>query len=132
MVISHGPPTTFRRVSSLYAFLGPHLIDALVDRLYERIVADPELSPFFRHMEMSRQRARMKTFLTIVTGGSARTAADMRAAHQRPAQMGMEDRHFDLVVGHLVVELRAFSVPEDRIAELGALVETLRADVLNR
>lgn len=119
-------------MSTLYAFLGPHLIDALVDRLYARIIVDPELAPFFRHMDMVRQRERMTAFLTIATGGSNRPAADMRAAHQRPAQMGMTDQHFDRVVGHLVAELQAFSVPAEKISELGALVETLRADVLNR
>lgn len=119
-------------MATLYAFLGPHLIDALVDRLYDRINLDPELAPFFRHLDLAQLRARMKTFLTIVTGGSTRPPADMRAAHQRSAREGMTDRHFDLVVGHLVAELRAFSVPEERIGELGTLVESLRADVLNR
>jgi hemoglobin len=119
-------------VSTLYSVLGPHLIDALVDRLYERIMVDEELAPFFQHMDVLRQRTRMKTFLTIVTGGSTRPPADMRVAHQRPASQGMTDPHFDRVVAHLVVELRDFGVPEERIAELGALVETLRPAVLNR
>ncbi|MEN9790466.1 MAG: hypothetical protein RLZZ63_124 [Gemmatimonadota bacterium] len=119
-------------MSTLYAFLGPHLIDALVDRLYARIIEDPELAPFFRHMDMVRQRERMTAFLTIATGGSTRSPVDMRTAHQRPVKMGMTDQHFDRVVGHLVAELQAFSVPAEKIAELGALVETLRSAVLNR
>jgi len=131
-VAQSSPCPRFPDVSTLYTVLGPHLIDALVDRLYERIMVDAELAPFFQHMDVQRQRTRMKTFLTIVTGGSTRTPADMRVAHQRPASQGMTDRHFDRVVAHLVVELRDFGVPEERIAELGALVETLRPAVLNR
>lgn len=118
---------------SLYAYLGPHLIDALVDRLYKRVIGDASLAPFFAHMDMNRQRQRMKEFLTFATGGPSRyRGADMRAAHTRPNAMGMQSEHFDLVGATLVSELRDFGVAEDRIAELVALLESVRNDVLNR
>jgi hypothetical protein len=37
-----------------------------------------------------------------------------------------------MVVALLVAELKDFGVAEDRIAELGVLVESVRRDVLNR
>lgn len=118
---------------SLYAYLGPHLIDALVDRLYDRVARDPQLAPFFAHMNMERLRARMKEFLTFVTGGPSRyRGAELRVAHARPQAMGMQAEHFDLVAATLIAEMRDFSVAEDRIAELVALLESVRGDVLNR
>jgi hemoglobin len=118
---------------SLYAYLGPHLIDALVDRLYDRVSKDARLSPFFAHMNMDRLRIRMKEFLTFATGGPSRyRGADLRTAHTMPVAMGMQDEHFEMVVATLVAELRDFGVAEDRIAELGVLVESVRRDVLNR
>jgi hemoglobin len=123
------PPTR----PTLYAYLGPHLIDALVDRLYARILKDARLAPFFAHMDLPRLRTRMKEFITFVTGGPSRyRGADLRTAHVTPVAMGMRDEHFDLVIATLVEELRDFSVAEDRIAELGAIVESARRDVLNR
>jgi len=124
------PPT---ERPSLYAYLGPHLIDALVDRLYDRVTKDERLAPFFAHMHIERLRIRMKEFLTFATGGPSRyRGADLRTAHTMPVSMGMQAEHFDLVMATLVSELRDFGVAEDRIAELGALVESVRRDVLNQ
>lgn len=118
---------------SLYDYLGPHLIDALVDRLYDRVPKDPRLAPFFAHMNMERLRGRMKGFLTFATGGPSRyRGADLRAAHTRPVAMGMQPEHFGIVAAIVVSELREFGVAEDRIAELQALLESVRQDVLNR
>ncbi len=118
---------------TLYEYLGPHLIDALVDRLYDRVSKDERLAPFFAHMDLARLRIRMKEFLTFVTGGPSRyRGADLRTAHTMPVSMGMRDEHFEMVVAVLVAELKDFGVAEDRIAELGVLVESVRRDVLNR
>jgi len=124
----HPPPER----TTLYVYLGPHLIDALVDRLYDCASKDERLAPFFAHMDMERLRIRMKEFLTFVTGGPSRyRGADLRTAHTMPVSMGMQAEHFDLVVATLVAEMRDFGVAEDRIAELGAIVESVRRDVLN-
>lgn len=118
---------------SLYEYLGPHLIDAAVDRLYDRIRKDARTAPFFAHMDMERLRARMKEFLVFATGGPSRyRGADLRSAHRMPQAMGMDDAHFDLVVTALAIELRGFGVAEDRIGEVAALAESVRKDVLNR
>lgn len=120
-------------MTTIYKHLGPHLIAAAVDGFYARVLADPLLAPFFRHMDVAQQRRRMTTFLHMVTGGPAEyRGADMRRAHDRPVSQGMNDLHFDAVVTHLVAELRELTVPEHLIAELGVLVESLRKDVLHR
>lgn len=117
---------------SLYSYLGPHLIDALVDRLYHHVTRDAKLAPFFAHMDMERLRNRMKEFLAFATGGPSRyRGADLRMAHARPNAMGMKTEHFDLVAAALVAEMRDFAVAEDRIAELVALLESVRGEVLN-
>lgn len=122
------PPTR----KSLYEYLGPHLLDALVDRLYDRICMDVRLAPFFAHMDMSRLRVRMKEFLAFATGGPTRyRGSDMRAAHTIPVAMGMKEEHFDMVVDALLIELKEFGIPNDRLAEVTQLVESVRRDVLN-
>ena len=124
---------TTERMTTIYEHLGPHLIEAAVDGLYKRILADPLLTPFFAHMDVVLQRRRMTAFLLLVTGGpSGHRLADMRRAHDRPVSQGMTDVHFDRVEDHLVAELRSLTVPEHLIAEMGALVESVRNDVLHR
>ena len=44
------PTTLFERLGGLVS------IDAAVDRFYERVVADPELSGFFDGVDLRRQR----------------------------------------------------------------------------
>jgi truncated hemoglobin YjbI len=101
--------------------------------MYERILADARLAPFFAAMPMDKQRRRMKEFLTIALGGpSERKPADMRAAHERPRAMGMGDEHFDAVAGHLAAELREVNIPEPLIAKVLTLLGSLRRDVLGR
>lgn len=120
-------------MTTIYQHLGPHLIAAAVDGFYARVLRDPVLMPFFVHMDVEKQRKRMTMFLHMVTGGpSTYTGADMRRAHDRPVSQGMSDIHFDLVVDHLVAELRELTVPESLIAEMGVLVESVRGDVLHR
>lgn len=118
---------------SIYEYLGPDLIATAVDGLYRRVLGDPDLMPFFAHLDVVQQRRRMTTFLTWVSGGpNAYKGADMRRAHDRPVSQGMSDIHFDRVVDHLVAELREHEVPEQLIAEVGALVESVRKDVLHQ
>ncbi len=53
----------------------------------------------------------------------------MSAAHHR---LGVTDAAFSRVVEHLVGTLREFEVPETWIAEVGYLVEPLRASIVTR
>ena len=114
---------------SLYERLGgAPAIEAVVDELYRRILADSELAPFFTRVNLRSQSGRMRAFVTMVTGGpNEYRGRDMQTAHRRHA---IEDHHFDLVAGHLVATLEF--VGADRLAaeELVTMVAGLRSDVV--
>lgn len=121
------PETLFDRLG------GAPAIDAAVELFYTKVLADPELSPFFAEIDMVRQRKMQKDFLTMAFGGPNNyKGRDMRKAHMRPLKAGMNDTHFDLVVQHLGASLNELGVNDELITEVATAAESLRDDVLNR
>lgn len=107
---------------------GAPAIEAVVDELYRRILDDPELAPFFTRVNLRSQKGRMRAFVTMVTGGpNEYRGRDMKTAHQRHA---IEDRHFDLVAGHLVDSLASVGADPAAADELVSAVAGLRDDVV--
>lgn len=112
---------------------GSAALNAAVDLFYDRVIADPILTPFFESVDMSSQRAKQKAFLAMAFGGPANYAGtDLRAAHAPLVERGLTDRHFDAVAGHLQDTLQELNVPEDMIAEVMAIAASTRDDVLGR
>lgn len=121
-------------MTSLYESLGGEAaVDAAVDVFYRKVLADELLAPFFAGVDMEKQAAKQRAFLTVALGGPNKyTGRGMRAAHARAVEAGLSDVHFDAVVGHLAATLRELGVPDEKIAEAGAIVETTRDQVLGR
>jgi hemoglobin len=112
---------------------GAAAMDTTVDVFYRRVLSDDRISEFFEDVDMERQAAKQKAFLTMVLGGpAAYTGKDMRAAHAHLVARGLSDVHFDAVVGHLGATLAELGVPAELIGQIAAKAETLRADVLDR
>ena len=112
---------------------GSAAVDAAVDIFYRKVLKDARIKKFFKGVDMNQQIARQKAFLTMVFGGPvAYTGKDMRAAHARLVQMGMNDSHFDAVVELLGATLTELKVPKELIGKIAAIAESVRADVLNR
>lgn len=111
-------------------------IDALhdiVDRFYDKVMADDSVNGFFEGANMDMQRGKMKAFLMMALGGPARfTGKDMRTAHARLVTAGLGDAHYDTVIGYLVESLKEHGVAQDIISEIGTVAESVRNDVLNR
>ena len=108
-------------------------MDAAVDRFYRKVLADDRISSFFDGVDMDRQAAKQKAFLTMVLGGPSNyTGQDMRRGHAHLVAKGLNDSHFDAVVENLGATLRDLGVSDALIGQVAALAETTRADVLGR
>jgi hemoglobin len=118
-------PTERRRPgSSLYQRIG-HAggLLWLVNALYLRVLADPLLMSYFKHLDgQDRQwlRWHMLTLLAVVTGGPSKyEGRDLHAAH---ADLHITEEAFDQVVWHLQATLQELEVQqEDRQAILAAV-----------
>ncbi|MDO9213850.1 MAG: group 1 truncated hemoglobin [Methylococcales bacterium] len=112
---------------------GAAAVDAAVEIFYRKVLADHRINRFFDNSDMERQAAKQKAFLTMAFGGpNDYSGKDMRTAHARFVKMGLNDSHFNAVMEHLSATLVDLSVPPALIAQVMALAETTRTDVLNK
>lgn len=123
-----------KETHSLYEQIGGEAaVNAAVDVFYRKVLADDRINRFFDDVDMDRQIAKQKAFLTMAFGGPVSyTGKDMRAGHARLVALGLNDSHFDAVVELLGQSLTELSVPGDLISQVAAIAESTRADVLNR
>jgi len=122
-------------MSTLYERIGGEAaVDAAVDKFYDKVLADDRIKHFFEGVDMRRQAAHQKLFLTYAFGGlPSYPGRNMRAAHKRLVEeQGLDDSHFDAVVENLAATLRELGVSEDLIGEVATIAESTRADVLDR
>jgi hemoglobin len=120
--------------SSLYQQLGGEAaVDAAVDIFYRKVLSDERVSAFFDGVDMDHQAAKQKAFLTMAFGGPHNySGADMRRGHAHLVARGLNDSHFDAVIELLGESLTELNVPANLIAEVAAIAETTRKDVLGR
>lgn len=123
---------TESRTTSLYERLGgAAAVDAAVELFYGKVLADPLLRPFFDGVDMKRQRAQQKAFLTFAFGGPNKyTGGDMRKAHAHLVKRGLGEAHFAAVAGHLQATLRGLKVAQPMIDEVMAIAASTHDDVL--
>ncbi len=119
---------------SLFEQLGGEpAIDAAVDIFYRKVLADDSISHFFDDTDMEDQRAKQKSFLTMVFGGpNTYTGKDLREAHAPLIEQGLDDSHFDAVAVHLQATLEELNVPADLVGQVMEIAGSTRDDVLNR
>jgi len=112
---------------------GEAAMDAAVDLFYCKVLADARINEFFDGVDMERQAAKQKAFLTMALGGPHNyTGKDMRAGHAHLVARGLNDSHFDAVMENLGATLNELGVPDELIAEAAAIAESTRNDVLGR
>ncbi|AAU91352.1 group I truncated hemoglobin [Methylococcus capsulatus] len=119
---------------SLYEKLGGEAaVNAAVDIFYRKVLADPRINRFFEGVDMEKQAAKQKAFLTMAFGGPHNyTGMDMRRGHAHLVKQGLNDAHFDAVMEHLGATMKELNVPDELIAQAAAIAESTRNDVLGR
>ena len=112
---------------------GETAVNAAVDIFYRKVLTDHRINRFFDDVDMEKQAAKQKAFLTMAFGGPHNyTGEDMRKGHAHLLKMGLDDSHFDAVVENLGATLTELNVPQELISEVVAICETTRNDVLGR
>lgn len=107
--------------NTLYERLGGQSgIAVLIDRFYDKIVADPELGVHFAHTPMDRLRGMQKEFFAAaLEGPQCYSGLSIARAHEG---RGITGQQFSRYVGHLLETLREIGVsPRD----IDAVVERI-------
>ncbi len=112
---------------------GEPAVNAAVDIFYRKVLADDRVNGFFDDVDMERQAAKQRAFLTMAFGGPNNyTGADMRRGHAHLVTRGLNDQHFDIIVEHLAATLKELNVAQDNIDQVAAICESTRKDILGR
>lgn len=110
---------------------GQDAIRATVIKLYEKILSDDLLSPFFADTDIDKLRHSQTAFVTMAFGGPNNYNGEgLRKAHRPLVEKGLSDQHFDAVASHLANAMRELGVEEALVQEALAIVGTTRNDVL--
>lgn len=108
---------------------GQGAVDAAVDIFYRKVLSDDTISHFFDTVDMDKQIAKQKSFLTMAFGGPNNyTGKDMREGHKH---LNLTEEHFQAVAGHLQSTLQELKVTDDLIGEVMDIVASTHDDVLN-
>lgn len=120
---------------TLYEQLGGRgAVEAAVDLFYEKVMADERINFLFEGVDIARQRAKQKAFMTYAFGGApGYSGQSLRKAHEHLVQeKGLTDEHFDAVAENLKAALQELNVPAALIKEVLGIVGCTRDDVLGR
>jgi hemoglobin len=119
---------------SLYEQLGGEpAVSTAVEIFYRKMLSDDRVARFFDDVDMDGQVAKQKGFLTMVLGGPNHyTGQDMRAGHAHLVARGLDDVHVDVVIEHLGSTLSELGANASQIAEVAAIANSVRDEVLGR
>ena len=109
--------------ATLYDRLGGHdAIRAVVDDFYDRLLADPDLGPFFDDADLDRLRETQTAFLCEAAGGpETYDGPSVREAH---LDVPFEPAHIERAVELLYDSLDEFDVEgEEADAVVGAVAQ---------
>jgi hemoglobin len=118
--------------SSLYARLR-HAggLRRLVDNLYPRVLADPLLTRYFKHLDddqLKGLRWHMLTLLAVVTGGPGKYQG--RNLHKAHAELQITGEAFDRLAWHMQRTLQDLEVQEEDLQAILAAVQARRQEVV--
>ena len=100
------PQTLFERIG------GEQVIGQLIHEFYDRVIADPELKPFFKKVSMDKLRRMQHEFFSVAMDGPITyTGKPLSYVHHG---RGITNHHFALYVGHLLDTLQGLKIDETR------------------
>jgi len=119
-----------QHVDTLFNRLGgAPAVRAVIAEFYDRLVNDDQLARFFEGVDISILKKHQFSIMQLAFTDSLRDVdvpALMIEKHQRLFAMGMNEHHFDIVAGHLVLSMEHLGVSKKLIDEVISIIGPLR------
>jgi hemoglobin len=113
--------TLYKRVG------GQKAIAEFIHEFYDRVIADPELKPFFKNASMDNiRRMQQEFFSAALDGPIAYTGQPLGHVHHG---RGITLHHFALYVGHLLDTLRDHGIKEQDVEDIIARINTYADEI---
>lgn len=107
---------------------GAPAIASVVDRLYDRLLTDPEMHPFFDLVDLGFLKRQQRQFLGQALGGPEIYTGALRPAH---AHLAIEQRNFECFLAHFTASLSDIAIEPALIEEILGVVVPLTAHLVN-
>jgi hemoglobin len=119
--MSNNQQTLFERVG------GKQAVADLIDVFYDRVVADPELKPFFSNVSMAKLlRMQREFFSAALDGPITYTGRPLGHVHHG---RGITKHHYSLYVGHLIATLQSFALKERDVQDIISRINTYADEI---
>jgi hemoglobin len=107
---------------SLFVKYGSRLTAGMAECVYDRVLVDRELAPFFDGIDIDILREHLADFLTVVTGGpNIYKGRDLYEAHR---QYAITAAHFDRLMQHITDAATELEIePDDITTVTSAIIE---------
>ena len=113
--------TLFERVG------GEQAIAELIHQFYDRVSADPELTPFFKNTSMDKLRRMMREFFSAALDGPITyTGKPLDYVHHG---RGITKHHFALYVGHLIDILHGREIKDQDVQDIISRINTYADEI---
>lgn len=109
---------------------GKQVLHRAVDDFYDRLTKDPSVQPFFRNANVQVLKWHQYNLMSIAfhdVPANCDIPALILEKHQNMFDNGLDEKIYDIVLGHFVETLEALNVPEESVADALACVRPLRA-----
>lgn len=118
---------------SLYDRLGgEEVLDQIVELHYQKVLADVTLAPFFDGKDIAQQKRKFRLFLHTITGGPLRRSdMELRFAHVRAVDQGLEQTHIDAFIEYFRDVLIELDLDQELVTELMQAIARRRGGVLD-
>ena len=114
---------------SLYERLGGEdMISALIPAFYVRVLADPELGPFFKDTELEKLHAMQREFFVMATGGPLQYSG-RPLAHTHHGR-GITRHHFSSFTNHLIETLLDMGVTQEEADEVIERINAMTNEII--
>jgi hemoglobin len=109
---------------------GDEMLSQAIDGLYERMLADPTIAPWFENINLNNLKEHQRAFLAVGLGGpEAYAGRSMKNAH---AGMGISDEAYTTTLGHLTDALKELNVDAEAVRQIIKRIEMMRAAIVER
>jgi len=122
LAMTYPQPSLYERIG------GAETVAKLVDAFYRRILADPELAPFFADSDMHKLRAMQREFFSVALGGPVTYFGKPLAYAHRGR--GIERPHLQRFVDHLLATLEDHGLDERDVHDVIERINVYSSDIL--
>ncbi|CAB5141388.1 Cyanoglobin; Hemoglobin-like protein HbN [Olavius algarvensis associated proteobacterium Delta 3] len=107
---------------------GEPAVTELVHDFYDRVLADPELQPFFEQTSLDKLHRMQREFFSAAMDGPI-TYSGRPLSHVHHGR-GITRHHFGLYVGHLLDTLKTRGIDDQDVQDILGRISTYTNDII--